>query len=146
MCLAHRKVLRRRLTVEGVPAGRVHHALGLGSVGAFEDVERADDIDERVKAGLGDGASNVGLRGEMEDQFGPPASHQLDDRRRCDVEVVDGQGPPCAPSSLRQVGERPGRKVVDDIDLVALDEQAVHQVGADEPCSPGDKRAHVPAF
>ena len=91
--LAHGQVLRRGVAVERPAAGGEHDALGLGLTRPLEDVQRADDVDGGVVGGLGDRDPDVGLRGEMEDELGPPAGHQFDDRRRRDVEMVDRGAP-----------------------------------------------------
>ena len=79
--LADREVLGRRVPVERAAAGGEHDALGLGLARALEDVQRADDVDRGVEGRSGHRDPDVGLRGEVEDELGPAARHQLDDGR-----------------------------------------------------------------
>ena len=74
----------------------------------------------------------------MEDEFRTTSCHKFDHCGSGDVQMVDGQCPAGAPSGIGQIGEGAGGEVVDDIDLMALDQQPIHQGGPDEPCSAGD--------
>ena len=53
---------------------------------------------------------------------------------------------PALPRASARFEQRAGREVVDDVDLVPLDEQAVHQIGSDESGASRDQRAHARAF
>ena len=53
-----------------------------------------------------------------------------------DVEVVEAQRA-ARGAGVGEVGERPGRQVVDDVDLVALGEEAVDEVRPDEARAAG---------
>ena len=56
--------------------------------------------------------------------------------------MVEGERPP-ALAGIGQVGQRPAREVVDDVDLVTLDEQPVDQGGTDEAGPARHHCAHV---
>ena len=146
MGLTYRQVLGIRLPVERAAAGREDDPLGLGLARAFEDVEGTDDIDHGVEGRVLHGGHDVGLRGQVKDQGGPAAHHELDHGGDRDVEMVDGQGAPGAAAGIGQVGERPGREVIDDVDLISLDEEPVHQVRPDESRSSCHQRAHARVF
>ncbi len=140
--LADGEIVRRRVPVEGASAGGEHHTLGLGLARPLEDVQRADDVDVGVVGRARHRDPDVRLRGEVEDELGPAPGHQLDDRRRGDVEVMDVERPAPALAGVGQVGQRTGREVVDDVDLVALGQEPVDQVRTDEARAAGHEGAH----
>ena len=142
--LAHGQIVRRRVPVEGAAAGGEHDALGSGLARALEDAQRADDVDVGVVGRPRDRDPDIRLGGEMEDELGPPPGHQLCDRRRRYVQVMDVERTAATLAGLGQVGQRAGGEVVDDVDLVALREEAVDQVRTDEARAAGHEGAHEP--
>ena len=146
MRFAHREVLSSRLAVERATTGGEDHPFGLGLARSLQHIERAHDVDRGVEGRSGNRDAHVGLGGQVEDQLGTTPRHQLDDRRCADVQRMDGEGPARAAAGLGQIQERARREVVDDVDLVPFDEQAVDQIGSDEPGASRDQRAHAPAF
>ncbi len=142
MRLAHRQIFGRRLAVQRSAAGGEDHTFGLGLTRSFENMQGADDVHLGVERRSGHRDSDVGLGRQVKDQLGTAPDHQIDDGRRGDVEVVNGQRPPCTPPRIGQVGERAGREVIDDIDLMSFDEQSIDQGRADETSSSRHHRAH----
>ena len=59
-----------------------------------------------------------------------------------DVELVEREVVVARSPRVGQVGQRAGRQVVDDVDRVALGQQPVDEVRADEAGATGDERAH----
>ena len=142
MRLADGQIFGRRLAVQGAPAGREDHPLGLGLARSFENVQGADDVHLGIEGRPGHRHPHVRLGRQVEDELGTAADHEVDDGGSGDVEVVNGERPPCAPPGIGQIGQRPGREIVDDVDLVTLHEESVHQCRADEPGSTRHHRAH----
>ncbi len=68
-------------------------------------------------------------------------SDELDELRAARGELVEAEAA-AAPARLAEVGQRAGRQVVDDVDGVALGQQAVDQRRADEAGPAGDERPH----
>ena len=140
--LRARQVLCVGFAVEGAAAGGEDDPLTLGLSCALEDVERAHHVDGGVEGGALHRDPHVGLCGQVEHQLGAAARHQLDHRGHRYVQMVDGERPAGAAFAVSQVGQRPRREVVDDVDFVALDKQAIHEVGPDEARTSRHERWH----
>ena len=109
-----------------------------GRASGLEDVHRADDVDLGVEDRPLDRRTDVGLRGEMEDDVRPELRAERLDRGIADVELVElGAG--------GEVLARAGREVVDNVHLVPAREQRVDDMGADEPRAACDERTHYAA-
>ena len=146
MGLTDGQVLGIGLPVQRRTARREDHPLRLGLAGALEDVEGPDDVDRGIEGRALHRGHDVWLGSQVKDQAGPATHHELDHRGDRNVEMVDGQGTPGAAAGIGQVRERPGREVVDDVDLISLDEEPVHQVRPDETRSSCHERAHARVF
>ena len=59
------------------------------------------------------------------------------------IDAVDGVVEAGAVLEVRDVVDRPGREVVEHVDLVPVVEQSIRQMGADEPGAAGDEHSHV---
>ena len=135
------------------PVGAVHGARGcIDEVGdtmataSFEDVDEAGEVGVDVGVRVLQRVPDAGLRGEVDDRFGPFAREDLRDRRA--VRDVSAH--------VAEAWERPGPveprllesdivvriEIVDAHDLVATLEQAQRERGADESGRPGEKNLH----
>ena len=108
--------------------GVLQHHLGAVHVG-LDGVDRL--FDDQLDADGG---------GEMKDHVA--AIDELGEQTLV-VDGVDEVLEPGTSLEMRDVVERPGRQVVEDQDLVALREQGVGEVGADEPGSAGNQGTHA---
>ena len=79
---------------------------------------------------------HVGLRGEVEDDLGPPALEAVGERSRTSTNVQRG--------ALGDVLAPAGAEVVDDDDLVAALDERSASVRSDEPAPTGDDGPHRP--
>ena len=79
----------------------------------------------------------------MEDHLGPAPGDHLHQLAGADVELVEGELVGRPARAVGQVGQRPGRQVVDHVDGMALGQQPVDEVRADEAGSAGHHRLHA---
>src|SRR5205823_14043769 len=82
--------------------------------------------------------ADVGVGGQVEAEVVP--GHGAGQARQ--VEQVALDQPVAGPAALRQEGALAGREVVVDGHLVAVGQQAVDQVAADEAGAAGDEGTH----
>ena len=116
-------------------AGGGEHDRHPEAPGDVHHVQRAPHVDLAVAARVLDGGHHARLRGEVEDRAGGrPLDRRVQRRAVGDVERVQ-------PRRLRHVARVPRGEVVDHVHLVALREQGVHEVRADEAGSAGDEGA-----
>ena len=128
------------LAVDGAAGGAVHEAARARRLGGGEHVDRAEDVDAGVVRGVGHRAAHVDLGAEVEHHLGLPVG----------AEVAHGIA--VAHVGLHEAGSLgqralevlapAGGEVVDDRDLVALLEDGVHHVRADEAGPACHKRPH----
>ncbi len=134
----HRQALV--LAVAGAAGGGEDDPGAHGARG-LEHVDRADDVDVRVVAGVLHGLAHVGLGGQVEDRA--HARVAGDGRQlvgRADVGLVELRL--ARDADLLAVGE-----VVDDVARPAVGDHRVGQVRADEAGSTGDEcTAHAATF
>jgi hypothetical protein len=69
--------------------------------------------------------------------------HELGETGRADVEAVEGQLVVRVGPGLGEVRQRARGEIVDDVDGVALGQQAVDERGTDEAGAAGDQRAQI---
>ena len=124
---------RRAVAERGL---EVEEPLDAGGLRGLDDVDRAERVRHDVRApGLG----VLVRRGGVDDEVGPEALER----------VVDGAGVldrvlhDLEPVALGQVVAPPGGVVVDDEDLVALIQQPIGEVRADEAGSARDQDLHL---
>ena len=102
---------------------------------SLEQVERPDDVDAGVVHGIRDRTADIHLSRVVHQYLDPGVAYQRGCLRGTDVELVELSG-------RRDVLLAPRGKVVNNQDTVALSEQRVGHVGADETRTSGD--AHCP--
>ena len=95
------------------------------------------------RAGHEIGAGPPGGQGEVEDDVGAQAGQEVGQLGHPHVEVVELQRPDVRGPGRGQVGQRAGREVVDDVDGVALGQQPVDEVRAEEPGAADDEDPHA---
>ena len=126
----------------GATAGREDHSGRTGGACTLEDPQCAQKIHVGIEDRVGDGHPDVGLGGEVEDDLGTAARHEVHHFGRSDVEPVEGQLIVGGDSSGGQVGERARREVVDHIDRVTLGQEAVDERRTDEAGASRDEDPH----
>ena len=143
LALTNRQVALVGVAVDRATARREHDLLRPADARAFEHVEAADDVDLGVEHGPLHRHPDVHLRSQMKHDLGSAPFHEGHHVRRADVERVDTQRPLATAPGIGEVGERARAQVVDDVDLVALGQQAVHQRRTDEAGAAGHECSHA---
>ena len=143
MGLPDGKVGRVRFAVEGAAAGGEDDPGRVAGPGALEHAEGAQDVHIGVEDRPSDRHPYVGLGGQVEDDLRSTAGDHLDQLAGADVELVEGELVGPIGPGRGQVGQRPARQVVDHVDGMALGQEPVDQVRADEPGTAGHQRPHT---
>ena len=137
--LLHRQLAPGRVAVEGGGRQRRHDLRDAGAAGRVEHAEhrreRAPELDRRHAVAGHQGEVEDLARSVHRDQGGEIVAARVE---RVDVQLADVQ-PGRLGAGRRQVAERPGREVVDDVDRAALGDQALDEVGADEAGATDDE-------
>ena len=107
------------------------------TAGSLEHVERADHVRHRVLDRVVDRHADVGLGGEVEDGLRLEPGEEVLERLADVSNLQVGRCGDVLALALHQG--------VDDDDLVAAREERIHDMGADEPGSACDDRAHSAA-
>src|SRR5215204_1451538 len=142
---AARRFLDRQLprfAVERAPGGGVDDLAYAGSHTTFHQVQQPHHVDRSVPNGILHRTRDGGLRCQVHQDLGVMTFEQGEQALRTDVHVEERELVAVA-TRLGEVCDPSGRQIVDRDYPVALGKEAIAQVGADEPGSPGDQdRGH----
>ena len=137
--LVERKLSACALAVDRA-AGRGEQEPCPGSPSRFDQVQRPGDVHVQVEDRVRDGAADVDLCGEMEDDLRLPLGEQVGDRGCVGDVRLDQLG--ARADRAGEVLPPSAREVVHHDDVVASRHQRVDEVRADESRSAGDQGLH----
>ena len=131
--------LRRRdlgaVAVERAAGGREHESRARRArADRLEEVERAVDVHLRIEAGIGDALADVHLRGAVHHHVEASLAREARGLGAADVDAVEHRGG----GHVRALA---GGQVVEDGQRVAVGDEGVGTVGADEARAPGEQHA-----
>ena len=129
------------LAVQSPATGCEDHPLRPGEARPLEYPEGPEHVHIGVEHRIGDRDADIGLGGEMEDDFRKATAHQRHDLGGAHVHLVDGELVAGRGAGVGQIGQGAGGEIVDHVHRVPFGQKPVHQRRTDEPCPAGDQRA-----
>jgi hypothetical protein len=96
-----------------------------GLASGLREPHGADDVDHRVELRVGNGVTDVDLRGQVENHLGPGVGEQCDEVGADDVGL--GELEAVVPLRRDDVLAAAGAQIVDADNAVAVRQQAVYQ-------------------